>query len=591
MSIESRSVQYGSIFGQWHIEKLLGTGSGGKSAVFSIYRDNGGWREYSALKVICLIEEYGSHEELTALRKDEFSTAVREQRSQADQEVRLMDQLRGKTNIVDYLDHRFHSWHDDTGFGVDLLIRMEKLTDLRSRMRRGEILSQQEILRVGQDICQALAICHGKNILHRDIKPENIFFNEDGDYKLGDFGISRILDNSQAMASTGIGTLPYLAPEQTSGSYDERVDIYSLGLVLYELANFNRLPFADSGYIRESQIRRRLSGEALPVPQGVSPGLARVILTACAFRPEDRFRNAWEMLEALEAAASEAGDYPSRPQTRQLPLFSTAPAEAGPAPGPYSTAPAVPSGPYDTVPVEERILKPRTGGGKGKLLLPLALLAVLIGLGAFLLLRPEEDDPAPTDPPVQTSRPTETAVETLPTETVPATQQTLPTAHIQAPEVVIVETPLVALKPSHVNGNLYVFLSDGRAEDVPYTPYVTVRYVTDNFGNSYTFSIHADGPTAAERSITYDLAGEYTRFRGYIVFLSFADNARNNKPVQIYCDDELVFSAIMSSYSEPAEFDIDVTGVQTLRIVYPSSNGSNDQAAVCDAWLEAVETP
>ena len=96
------------------------------------------------------------------------------------------------------------------------------------------------------------------------------------------------------------------------------------------------------------------------------------------------------MLEALEAAASEAGDCPSRPQTRQLPLYSTAPAEESPAPGPYSTVPAVQSGPYDTAPAEELPPSPRTGGGKGKLLLPLALLAVLIGLGAFLLLRPED---------------------------------------------------------------------------------------------------------------------------------------------------------------------------------------------------------
>ena len=237
MSIESRSVKYAKALGQWQAGKMLGTGSGGKSAVFSIYRDNGGWREYSALKVICLIEEYGSHEELTALRKDEFSTAVREQRSQADQEVRLMDQLRGKTNIVDYQDHVFHSWHDDTGFGVDLLIRMEKLTDLRSRLRKGEALSEQEIIRVGRDICQALVVCHSKNILHRDIKPENIFVSDKGAFKLGDFGVAKKLGVRSASLSWK-GTPNYMAPEvytlsKTGLDGAVRADIYSLGMVLY----------------------------------------------------------------------------------------------------------------------------------------------------------------------------------------------------------------------------------------------------------------------------------------------------------------------------------------------------------------------
>lgn len=301
MSIESRSMQYGGIFGDWHIEKILGTGSGGKSAVFSLYRDNNGWREYSALKVVSLIEERGSQEALPEFRRNEYSTAVREQRKSADQEVRLMDQLRGKTNIVDYLDHRFFSWSDNSGFGVDLLIRMEQLTDLRSQLQQGTIYSEAEIIKIGKDICQALIICHGKNILHRDIKPENIFFNADRDFKLGDFGISRIMDVSSSHASTGIGTPQYWAPEQISGSYDARVDIYSLGLVLYELANGNRLPFAATSYIRESEIQKRMLGTPLPAPSAASPELAGVICKACAFRPEDRYESAEALYRDLDA--------------------------------------------------------------------------------------------------------------------------------------------------------------------------------------------------------------------------------------------------------------------------------------------------
>ena len=321
MSIESRSKQYGSIFGDWHIEKFLGAGSGGKSAVFSLYRDNNGWREYSAMKVVSLIEERGREETMPEFRKHEYSTVVREQRLSAEQEVQLMDQLRGKTNIVDYLDHRFFNWSDDTGFGVDLLIRMEKLTDLRSRLQEGRLYGEEEIARIGVDICRALTICHGKNILHRDIKPENIFFNEDMDYKLGDFGIARIMDVSTFRASTGIGTPQYWAPEQVSGSYDARVDIYSLGLVLYELGNRNRLPFAATSYVREMEIQKRMLGTPLPAPCAVSERLAAVILKACAYRPEDRYQSAEEFSRGLEAVLRQHDRSDARGSYEKVALF------------------------------------------------------------------------------------------------------------------------------------------------------------------------------------------------------------------------------------------------------------------------------
>lgn len=323
MSIESRSNQYGAIFGDWHIRKLLGSGSGGKSAVFELCRENNGWQEYSALKVVSLIEERGTREEMTPYRVNEYSTAVREQRAQAEQEVRLMEQLRGKTNIVDYLDHQFCDWREENGFGVDLLIRMEKLTDLRSQLRKGRLFSDREIITIGMDICRALTICHGKNILHRDIKPENIFFNADGDYKLGDFGVSRIMSNaSSAMASTGIGTITYAAPEQFTGQYDHRVDIYSLGLVLYELMNGNRLPFAASGYATQEAIQKRFTGVPIPMPANVnmrdarSAGLAKIIMKATAFYSGNRYQDAREMLRDLTALSD--GAAAAAPETAVL---------------------------------------------------------------------------------------------------------------------------------------------------------------------------------------------------------------------------------------------------------------------------------
>lgn len=340
MSIEDRGSQYGNVFGRWQIGELIGRGSGGKSAVFRLIRKRGSWEENSALKVINLIEERGDPVKLPEFRRKDYEAACQVCTETAEQEVRLMENLRGNTNIVDYLDHDFEDWSDSLSFGRDMLIRMELLRDLRSALQSGKQFAEKEIIKVGRDICQALVLCHEKQILHRDIKPENIFINRDGNYKLGDFGISRILNTTPgAMASTGIGTPEYAAPEQGSGRYDHRVDIYSLGLVLYELANGNKLPFARSSYVQQEEVLRRQIGEQLPAPSQAAAALSGVILKACAFRPADRYQSAQEMLSALNALT-----HPTLPQpTEKPPQKEDRPRETG-----YETVPAVPRKKEDT---------------------------------------------------------------------------------------------------------------------------------------------------------------------------------------------------------------------------------------------------
>lgn len=300
MSIESRSRQYGVIFGHWQITKRLGAGSGGRTAVFQLRRTDG-FSDTSALKVINLIEEQGQLDEMSEDRRRDYENARNASSIRAAREVELMAELQSETNIVDYKDHGMVDWEDENGFGRDMLIRMELLEDLRSSIRSKGIFSEEQILHVGRDICRALILCHKKHILHRDIKPENIFVNKDGNYKLGDFGVSRILHAApSAVADTGVGTPEYAAPEQFSGTYDTRVDIYSLGLVLYELSNRNRLPFAQSSYVRPEDVQKRQLAVTLPSPSDAGDGLTAVILKACAHRPEDRFQTAEEFLHALQ---------------------------------------------------------------------------------------------------------------------------------------------------------------------------------------------------------------------------------------------------------------------------------------------------
>lgn len=302
MSIESRRHQYGTIFEHWQIGEPLGVSESGKTAVFKLQHKESS-QEESAVKVITLIEEHGKLSEFSDRRKAEYEAELEKRKKHALKEVQIMYALKGYTNIVGYEDRATEHWTETNSFGCDLLIRMELLCDLRKIIRTGHIFSESEVLQIGKDICSALILCHGEKepIIHRDIKPENIFVNSRGTYKLGDFGISRILDKCHgATATTATGTPAYLAPEQIQREYDERVDIYSLGLVLYELSNQNRLPFAESAYDSEKSIILRMAGNKLPDPCDASPALAEVIRKACAFKADSRYQTAKEMLDALE---------------------------------------------------------------------------------------------------------------------------------------------------------------------------------------------------------------------------------------------------------------------------------------------------
>ncbi len=474
VSIESRSNQYGTVFEHWQIKEMLGHGSGGKTAVFLLSR-NDSFQEFCALKVINLIEEQGSLEDLPAYRRNEYLEALEECKQRATPEVRMMLDLRGSSNVVDYLDHKFVSWCDASGFGCDLLIRMELLTDLRSVIKKGKLFEEAEILKLGKDICSALMLCHENNILHRDIKPENIFLNKRGDYKLGDFGISRILrDSPMSKATTGIGTPEYAAPEQFNGKHDRRVDIYSLGLVLYELSNQNMLPFASSSYARQEDIMKRQSGLPFPTPAASSARLWDVVRKACAFDPADRYQTAQEFMDALcrlDGFAAASGNaspsgYDTAPASGSSGGYETTPANR--SSNGYKTVPAnIPSGSYDTEPAYDFLRKSNDPSGNrsrdtvhvsgsasdavpsGQIAIPkwaaVVGIALVLVLGLLLIPKPEDDEPAETDPSESTH------METTQSNTQEEDPQQTP--HVHSWEDATCTAPKTCLSCGEVSGN------------------------------------------------------------------------------------------------------------------------------------------
>ena len=395
MSIKSRYRNNSTVFDHWVIGEQIGSGSNGRTAVFRV-RHRESAQEESALKVISIIEEDGQYYRFSDFRRQEYVKEMNRRTALALEEVKLLNTLRGHTNIVSYEDRITKPWDSADAFGVDLLIRMELLQDLRKKINSGVVFPESEIIKIGKDICNALMLCHRKNILHRDIKPENIFFNKYGAYKLGDFGVSRILkDCPGAKASTGIGTPEYVAPEQISGKYDYRVDIYSLGLVLYELSNGNHLPFATSSYVKEEDIQRRLAAKELPKPANASAELAKVILKACALKPEDRYQTAKEMAEALNGITPiQKKPAPAKPQRsesekKNAPSYKTEPARPGKPDGQktngksYETEPAKPKEHAKDGSVTPR---PKRRFKKGAVLIVLCLIVGLINFNTLIAM-------------------------------------------------------------------------------------------------------------------------------------------------------------------------------------------------------------
>ena len=288
----------------WNITRLLGEGSYGK--VFEIERSEFGQTYRAALKVITVPQ---SSAEVRSVISEGMSVSQAEAYfhgivEELMHEFSIMFKLKGTANIVSCEDLRVLE-HPD-GIGWDILIRMELLHPLLPYVYQHP-MARRDIIRLGIDICKALELCQRYNIIHRDIKPENIFISDNGDYKLGDFGIARTIERTTSGLSKK-GTYSYMAPEVYIGKkYGFSVDTYSLGLVLYRMLNKNRGPFlpqppeAITYDNREQALARRVSGEALPRPFYGEGRLGEIVLKACAFDPKDRYSSPQQLRQELEA--------------------------------------------------------------------------------------------------------------------------------------------------------------------------------------------------------------------------------------------------------------------------------------------------
>ena len=293
------------VFPDWKIIRKIGSGSYG--TVYEIERELFGKTEKAALKIISIPKSDSEVEDLVSngYDRDDIIEHFNSVLESVVREYQLMSEMKGHTNIV-YCDD-IQVLPKGDGIGWTIYIRMELLSPLSRTV--DDNAEEDQVIRLGKDLCNALILCRSRNILHRDIKPQNIFVSKDGDYKLGDFGIAKVAEYSTR--GTRIGTYHYMAPEIFNCEpYGHAADLYSLGLVMYWMLNERRLPFVPlppdipSAEEMEKSLMKRFDGRPLPPPVHGSQRLKQIVLKACAFETKDRYATAEDLLADLTSLSS-----------------------------------------------------------------------------------------------------------------------------------------------------------------------------------------------------------------------------------------------------------------------------------------------
>jgi eukaryotic-like serine/threonine-protein kinase len=271
--------------GRYRLLELLG--QGGMATIYRA-RDNELERDVA---VKLLRPEYE--------RDPDFGTRFR-------QEARAAGSL-NHPNIVSVYDY------GNDAAGAYIVMELIDGEDLASVIRRTGAVPPRQAARLAADVASALGAAHARGIVHRDVKPGNVLVSRDGRVKVTDFGIARAVADAQlTMPGLTMGSVHYFSPEQARGEQTTAAsDVYSLGIVLYELLTGRRPWTGDSA---AAIAMARLSGAA-PSPSAVRTGipaaLEAIVRRAMSRDPAERYQSASEMREALEAFLADRAPAPA----------------------------------------------------------------------------------------------------------------------------------------------------------------------------------------------------------------------------------------------------------------------------------------
>ena len=186
-----------------------------------------------------LANEKGNKSDKVVIKEIDLLKLDKKGKNMVIQEGNILYQLEHK-NIIKFI-HFFLDKHENKAY---IIMEFAEKGDLSKKIKelkeKKKLFKESNIITWFNEICEAVKYCHDNNIIHRDIKPANIFLTEDNHIKLGDFGISKILNSNELYTQSRCGTPIYMAPEvRNKQNYSFSCDIWSLGIVLYELCTLN----------------------------------------------------------------------------------------------------------------------------------------------------------------------------------------------------------------------------------------------------------------------------------------------------------------------------------------------------------------
>lgn len=172
---------------------------------------------------------------------------------------------------------------------------------LKEYIQQQGVLTWKETVHLISQVLQALSHAHSKGVVHRDIKPQNMMLLSDGTIKVTDFGIARFSNNTKTMTEQAIGSVHYIAPEQAKGDItDGRTDIYSLGVMMYEMLT-GKLPYDGDNAVSVALMHLQLTPDSpTDLNSDIPEGLEEITLKAMQKQPSDRYQSAQDMLADIE---------------------------------------------------------------------------------------------------------------------------------------------------------------------------------------------------------------------------------------------------------------------------------------------------